>query len=180
MSRKHAADPYDEAPATEPEILAPTTLGTIVVMERTYTVNLPYHEGHVLTASEASVLNQTYKENLRNNFVGSVRRAIERNEPPPTQEDFEAYAKDYTFGSRRGKLQIKLDPVGTEERKLCDLRIRQALKDKGIKFASVDKDKFHSLVQGLVESGKFRAKAEEIVRQRQATEDFSLDLESLS
>lgn len=169
-----AADGGDATGAAEGE-----TLDTIRVMDRTYTVHLPYAEGHVLNHTEAAVLNQTYKENLRNNFVGAAKRALERGEAAPSQEAFDAYAAEYSFGARRGRGQVRLDPVAAEERKLCELCIKQALKDRQIKFSTVDKDKFESMVNTLQGTGKFRARAEEIVRQKQATKDLALDVSSL-
>lgn len=75
----------------------------------------PYSAGHVLTEVESGVLNQTFAENLRNNFAGDVKDAIATHgKTLPAEvveslrDSFESYAKTYQFGVRRAG---EVDPV---------------------------------------------------------------------
>jgi hypothetical protein len=47
----------------------------ITISGHSFNVPVRYEEGHELTAGEASALNQTYHENLRNNFAKKVKDA---------------------------------------------------------------------------------------------------------
>ena len=68
----------------------------------------PYTSGHVLTANESDVLNQTFAENLRNNFASAVKDAkadhgdkLPANVVEELLNQFESYASTYQFGVRR-------------------------------------------------------------------------------
>jgi hypothetical protein len=45
---------------------------SFVIAGLTMTVSEPFAEGHVLTENEAASMNQTFAENIRNNFAGKV------------------------------------------------------------------------------------------------------------
>ena len=122
----------------------------ITIAGHVFTVPVRYAAGHPLTEGEASALNQTYHENLRNNFASKVRKAKET--PPATeggepgtkeltdddirslQADLMAYADEYQFGVRvAGSPRAPADPVEREALNLAKEAIRQALKAKGKK-----------------------------------------------
>ena len=46
---------------------------TITIAGKPFTVEPKFEAGHVLTANEASTLNQTWFENLRNNFAPKAK-----------------------------------------------------------------------------------------------------------
>ena len=48
---------------------------TITIQGESFSVDMPYSEGHVCTSTQAGALNQTRAENLRNNFASSVKKA---------------------------------------------------------------------------------------------------------
>ena len=58
-------------PKADETAAAPTTASTdeITIAGQVFSVPVRYAAGHVLTEGEASALNQTYHENLRNNFA---------------------------------------------------------------------------------------------------------------
>ncbi len=85
------------------------------VMER-------YEEGHELTAGEASALNQTLRENVRNNLA---------KKEGLTQADVDAYAAEYEFGVRTPGAGRTADPIMTEYMRLARVKIKEALKAKG-------------------------------------------------
>jgi hypothetical protein len=134
-----------------------------------FLVPVPFSEGHILSSAEADVLNQTYRENLRNNFAAAMRRAAEKEQKELMQSDFDAYVETYSFEARTaGSRSSIVDPVDVEEHSLAMAAIKQAIKAKGVKFSAVAKEKIEELVNGLVLKGSFRHQAEQIVAERKS------------
>lgn len=113
---------------------------SITIQGLDFTVHSPYNEGHVLTADEAGVLNQTFHENLRNNFAGAVKEAKNEHgdELPASalkalQDEFAAYADDYKFGVRRVGTRGPADPIEAEAFKMVKDLIRIKVKEQGKK-----------------------------------------------
>ncbi len=97
---------------------------TITIAGREFNAPVPYSAGHVLSETEAGVLNQTFHENLRNNFAKKAKEG-------GTQADFDEYALSYEFGARRsGGPRASGDPVLNEAIRLAGADIRAALKAK--------------------------------------------------
>jgi len=132
----------------------------ITIQGHVFTAPLRYAEGHTLTANEAGALNQTYHENLRNNFAGTVKKKLEElfgvkdeagkvsipddaelsdEQLTEVQTEFDAYAQAYEFGARRvgGGGRTPSDPIEKEALNLAKAAIRQALKTNG-KTAGAD------------------------------------------
>lgn len=131
----------DDNTANEAEAL-PTQEVTVAGM--TFLADMPYKVGDVITAGEASALNQTYSENLRNNFAGRVKKAKEAaltdakkawveagsQGAEPTEATlndkvvndlrnaWDEYASTYEFNGRRVARQ-QGDPIEREARKLA-------------------------------------------------------------
>jgi hypothetical protein len=66
-----------------------------------------YTEGHAINAGEAAALNQTLRENIRNNLASKADL---------TQADVDAYAAEYAFGTavggpKRSREEVALDQV---------------------------------------------------------------------
>src|SRR6516165_9736225 len=111
----------------------------ITIAGKTFNAPLRYEEGHELTAGEAGALNQTYHENLRNNFAKKVKDAKDAGDYDHTamQSDFDTYAEAYQFGLRIGGGGAPRDPVMSEAMSIAKGQVRAALKKKGIKVATV-------------------------------------------
>lgn len=108
----------------------------ITIAGKVFSAPLRYEEGHELSAGEASALNQTYHENLRNNFAKRVKDAIEKGSynQDELQTEFDVYAHDYQFGVRTGGGGgAPRDPVMAEAINIAKGKIREALKKKGQK-----------------------------------------------
>lgn len=124
----------------------------------------PYKAGHVLEENEAATLNQTYSENLRNNFAKAVKKYKEEAEkngaaaladgaeaPADLQNEFNEYASDYKFGVRTGgggDTSLPRDPVLREAHLIARELIRAKAKEKGLK---VDAEQVAALVPGVLE-----------------------------
>ncbi len=110
----------------------------ITIAGEIFNAPVRYEEGHELTAGEASALNQTYHENLRNNFAKKVKDAKESGafDLAAFQTEFDKYAEEYQFGLRVGG--AVRDPVLSEAMNIAKNQIRAALRKKGVKLASID------------------------------------------
>ena len=109
---------------------------SITIQGLDFAVHSPYEAGHQLTADEAGVLNQTFHENLRNNFASTVKdyKAEHGDDLPEAaltklQEEFDEYAKDYKFGVRRGGTRAPADPIEAEAFRMAKDSIRAKLKE---------------------------------------------------
>jgi len=118
---------------------------SITIQGLDFKVHSPYEAGHPLTADEASVLNQTFHENLRNNFATTVKDAkAEHGDDLPDeaqaklQEEFDEYAKDYKFGVRRGGTRAPANPIEAEAFRMAKESIRAKLKELGRKADAAD------------------------------------------
>ena len=149
----------------------------------------PYKAGHPLNENEANTLNQTFAENLRNNFAKKVKTArteAQKNgtefpqdgeeAPQDLQQEFSSYANDYEFGTRAagggGEGALPRDPVDREAYIMARDLIRQHAKSKGIK---VDAEQIAGLIPGIL------AKRPEIKEeaQRRVSAKTSISLEEL-
>lgn len=131
-------------------------------------VAAPYAEGHPLSQIEASVLNQTFAENIRNNYASAVKEALEKAKAAGTeanlaelQSALDEYMAEYEFGVRGTRTaRVSADPVEREAIKLARERVKQALAKAGFKVARGDeepggnvlsKDKLEELVEAALE-----------------------------
>lgn len=91
-------------------------------------IDEPYNEGHTCTAGEADALNQTRKENVRNNVASSATRIEEKEKRTCTAEEIQKmvsdYAADYEFGIRSGASR---DPVESEALDMARAIVKDAI-----------------------------------------------------
>jgi hypothetical protein len=166
-----------------PEISDQTPRTGIQIAGESFTVPQPYAEGHVLTANEASSLNQTYAENVRNNFASKVKEANEAGtfDLAVFQGRLDDYTAEYEFGQRTGGGGRSSDPVQAEAMSITRDLVRQALSKKGLKLADVPASEISRLAKAqLAKTDDARTiQIMETARQRVASAkeitDFSLD-----
>lgn len=127
---------------------------------------------------------QTLLENLRNNFAGKVKEALDGTEELPAekvtelQTAFDEYANGYEFGIRSagGGGAPKKDPVEREMHKLAreDLKVRY----KASKNETAPKDWLDEMTPVLVEKDHdgYAKRARAIMRQRTAGTDALAEL----
>lgn len=172
---------------------ADTPYSAITIQGLEFQVAQPYKAGnHALTAGEASALNQTRAENIRNNFASTIKKAIEEfrttnklaedAEVPVTSLDHDdlseklaTYDGEYEFGVRGGPSgpRAPVDPVGREAFRIASERVKLALKKKGIKLDSVPKEKMAEFVTGAI--AKYPEITAEAKRRVEATAGIALD-----
>lgn len=124
---------------------------TIQIAGVQFTVPAPFIEGHVLRPNEANVLNQTYAENLRNNFAARVKEAKEKGEDlGALQKELDNYIQEYDFGARRVGGE-SLSPEMREALSLATKKVKEALQKKGVDLKTVDKEKIRDMAKEAVE-----------------------------
>lgn len=153
---------------------------TITIQGVEFTIGAPYSAGHVLTAGEASALNQLRGENIRNNFAGKMKSAKDKGETIPGQTELAKYDAEYVFGVRSAA-GPRLDPVERKARQLAAVEVEKLIKSKGLKKAALPEGKFDELVSAFLDKyPAFREKAKTIVTAEQSALDLGgLDLGSL-
>lgn len=152
----------------------------ITIAGEIFSAPVRYQEGHELTAGEASALNQTFHENLRNNFAKKVKDAKDAGtfNLDELQEEFSQYAEEYQFGVRTGGGGATRDPVMTEALNIAKAKVRAALKQKGVKVSDVQASAITEAAKNVI------AKYPEIMelakqRVREAQEAAADDLSEL-
>lgn len=164
-----------------------TAAASIKIQGHNFTLGraVPYTTGHPLTEVEASVLNQTWLENLRNNFAAKVKAALEklpeheRTNPPEEllatlSTEFNTYASDYTFGHRAPRAHV--DPVEHLARKLAKEAILTKLRERKIEVKSVAAEKMEEYINGYLNKypeTRKEAKRRLDVMRKSATSDLS-------
>lgn len=112
---------------------SPNGYDQITIQGQTFRVPIRYAAGHTLNEGEASALNQTLHENLRNNFAKKVNEGVEAGVPLETlQQQLDDYANEYQFGVRTGGGGFRGDPVMTLAMNVARELVRQAVKAKGL------------------------------------------------
>jgi hypothetical protein len=158
----------------------------VTIAGETFEIKAPYEEGHTLNAAEASVLNQTYLENIRNNAAGKIKAAKEKAEEagavfsldvPVGGEGEDAgktlrqlineYAESYEFGIRVARNSEPADPVEREARAIAREAINAKLRASGVKRKDISDEAFeealkkHSQNPAIVKEAQRRVKAKE-------------------
>ena len=98
-------------------------MSTVTIAGTAYEIEPRYAEGHVLNANEAAALNQTFFENIRNNFAPRAKEGAD-------QSALNDYVASYQFGVRTGGGGAR-DPIQTEAMSMARDAIRDAIKKSG-------------------------------------------------
>lgn len=142
---------------------------TITIAGKPFLVSPRFAEGHVLKANEASTLNQTLYENLRNNFAEKAKEG-------GTQEDFDAYAAKYEFGVRSGGGGGSRDPVEVEAMSMARDAVKAGILKAGKKISDYKAAVISEAAAKLLEKNPaYREKAKERIAEMQAVAGESLD-----
>lgn len=133
-------------------------LRDITINGQEFTIEVPYTEGHVLTASEAGQLNQVYVENVGNNFRGRVKELLESGATVEAiQAELDKYASEYEFGARRasGGARRVVDPVMKEMRAMAKTKLVPFVKEKqGVNWNDLSPDEREALIKRYLEKNE--------------------------
>ena len=138
-----------------PEITEQTARVEITIAGETFSVPQPYSAGDVLNANEASALNQTYAENIRNNLASKVKEQKEAGsfEHDVFQGQVDDYVSGYEFGVRTGGGRTG-DPVQQEAMAIARDAVRRSLaKRPDVKLSDVPASKITELAKGVLARG---------------------------
>jgi hypothetical protein len=177
------------APAAE----ATEQVAKITIQGLEFEAPQPYKPGPVeLSEGEASALNQTLAENLRNNFAPKIKAemakyrqanglgedaevAITSLDADALQEAFDKYASEYEFGVRKGGggPRTPTDPVEREAFSIAKDKVKGALKARNIEVGSVSKEKMGEYIKQVLE--KYPTIREEAQRRVQTTAGLAVE-----
>lgn len=119
---------------------------TISISGEKFEVSEPYAEGHLISAIEAKVLNQTRAENIGNNFRSEVKEALTNgHDLTEVRGKLAEYDGQYTF-SMGGSTRQPVDPVEREARKIARDAIKAQLASEGRKISEIDKERLEAAI----------------------------------
>ena len=148
---------------------------SITIAGKPYNVEARFAEGHVLTANEASALNQTFYENLRNNFASKAKEGAD-------QAAFDEYAASYQFGVRTGG--GSRDPIEVEAMSIARDTVKDMIRKAGKKLsdysAAAISETAGKLLAHEVKGPEIRELARKRVAEMQSAAGQSVDLDLLS
>ena len=148
---------------------AASNIREITIQGTELSIEVPYAEGHVLSAAEASQLNQVYAENVGNNFRAKVKEMLEGGSSvDDIQAALDAYTESYEFGTRRASSGTKrtVDPIEKEARALAKRALTEFFKKKDIDYSSLSVDEKEQSLRTYME--KHGEKVREIAARRVA------------
>lgn len=108
---------------------------TKTIEGKNFEISQPYEEGHVLTAIEARVLNQTRSENIGNNVRAKLKEAIEQGASDAQLASLVAEVDAaYAFTAAGTRAAARLDPYEREARKIARELLKNHLAESGRKL----------------------------------------------
>lgn len=119
---------------------------SITIAGKEYNVPVRYTEGHELSAGEASALNQTFHENVRNNLAKKAK------EGSLSQAEVDTYATDYQFGIRAAGTSVSRDPVMSEAMRIAKANISEMIRKAGGKPSDYEAAALTDAAKQLVNS----------------------------
>lgn len=130
----------------------PEMYDQITIQGQVFRVPVRYAAGHQLSEGEAGALNQTYHENLRNNFAKKVSEGVEAGLPIETlQQQLDDYAVEYQFGTRTGG-GTRGDPVMTFAMNIARELIRNVIKQKNMNTDDWPPSRVSQTARALIDS----------------------------
>lgn len=162
----------------------PEMYDQITIQGQVFRVPIRYAAGHQLSDGEAGALNQTYHENLRNNFAKKVSEGVEAGLPIETlQQQLDDYAVEYQFGTRTGG-GTRGDPVMTFAMNVARELIRNVIKAKNMNLEEWPPSRVSQAARALIDSqgedGKIITTARrQVEAEREAAKDAMASVNEL-
>jgi DNA polymerase I-like protein with 3'-5' exonuclease and polymerase domains len=163
------------APGTETK---PLTVGGSRTEGGGVIVNCPsnlYAAGHVCNENEAGVLNQTVRENMRNNFDRKAKELLKAGRSQAEiQAEFDQVVASYAFGVRRGGGGFKpRDPVEKEKLRLATIMVESVYRKKGLSLKD-HREAIQTKAAEFAQRPEIQKRAEQNVK---AAQNLEKDLE---
>lgn len=151
---------------------------TITIAGQSFNVPVRYAAGHVLNEGEADALNQTFHENLRNNFAKKAKEGADEGLPLDVlQQQLDTYAEGYQFGARTGGGGSR-DPVRSEAMEIARQMVRDGLRRAQKKLSDYTSAQISGAAEKLLAGDKgtpILEMARNRVAERQAAAGDDLD-----
>lgn len=150
----------------------------ITIAGEIFSAPLRYTEGHVLTAEEATALNQTLHGSLRNNFMKVVKKAQENGGADVTalQAEFDKLAAEYVFGGARRRVSSTRDPIMAEAINIAKSDLKVKLLEKGINPSQVKPTALTDLArQAITKDPNYVERARRRIEEAKAAASADLD-----
>jgi len=150
---------------------------------QTFDVIEPYKEGDVLSANEASQLNQVFRENIGNNIRKQVKDLLATAaDHAAIQAAVSTYAEAYEFGIRAGG-GGRRDPIRSEAITIAVGIVRDKIKSTGRKLTDYSLKQITDLARGLIDGGKrpdiWEMAKDRVEQAKSAAKEVADDLDSL-
>lgn len=108
----------------------------VMIAGNQFTLPVPFVAGMTLTEGQAKALNQTYHENIRNNWASKVKELGESPAPGDLRDmaaRITEYANEYEFPVA-GTPRASVDPVEREATAIAKEFIKGKLAERGLTF----------------------------------------------
>lgn len=166
-----------------PEINSHTPKEDFTINKQIFQVYKPYAAGHVLTEGEASALNQTFSENIRNNFAANVKSHLEGGtfDQAAMQATLDEYMSKYEFGVRSYQgPRLSGDPVMARALELAREKIKAKIREVGGSLKDYEPKAITERARKAVESNpKFLELAKRQLDEEAAIAEDDLDVSGL-
>lgn len=154
-----------------------------------FSIAAPYNEGDTITEGEADSLNQTLRENVRNNLASEIAEEQEKAKAEGREVNMSAlqarvdgYVKDYEFGVRKGGGGRISDPVEAKAMELAREKVRERIKARpDLKLATFSAKDISGYAKQLLDKNPgLREQAKMLVEQERQVANSILDDVSIS
>lgn len=154
----------------------------ISIAGEVFVVSAPYAEGHVLTAAEAKVLNQTRAENIGNNFRKAVKDAlaVEGADLTKVRDELITYDGAYEF-TMTNTSRTPVDPIEAEAIAIAREHVRAKIQAKG-EFKTIkayvavegNQEKYDNAVEKVATQTNILAEAKKRVAAKNKAKDIEI------
>lgn len=157
---------------------------SFTISKLNFSIAEPFNEGDTITEGEASSLNQTLRENVRNNLASEIDEELEKakkaGEEPnlvALQARVDGYVKDYEFGVRTGGGGRISDPVEAKALEMARDKVRDKIKaNPALKITAFKAAEITAYARQVLEKNPaIREQAKTLVEQEQQMAASILD-----
>lgn len=170
------------------QISPETPTGEYTIAKQKFTMWKPFAAGSTINENEAIALNQTFAENVRNNFAAKVKEHVEAGsfDTDAMQAELNAYMESYEFGVRKGRPSgtgtggRRSDPVALRAVELARNAVRKKIQEIGGNLKDYSAKDITERAKKAVEANpKFRETAARQIEEESDIDAGELDSASI-
>ncbi len=149
----------------------------ITIAGASFEISEPYVEGHVISAIEATRLNQLRGENIANNMRKGVKAAVASDNVDEMRREIVEYDNVYVFTAVSAGGRRTMDPVERECRAIARESIRKSLADESPprKLKDIDDEKLEAAIADISEREVVVKLAKKRVAEKQKLVETSME-----